>query len=117
MKSQLDATNSPIRLALGGSLIGVLLMVTLTACNDDGDLSISNNGPTDVTVDTGDEEETTVDAGGGAVLLDYGCTPGDVTVKFTADQEVVLAGPVCPDQQIVIGDGTARLEPASTSET
>ena len=94
----------------------MLLMLTLTACNDNGDLSISNNGPTDVTVDTGDEE-TTVTAGGGAVLLDYGCTPGDVTIKFTADQEIVLTGPVCPDQQVVIGDGTARLEPASTSET
>lgn len=113
-KSQLDATNRPIRLALG-SLMGVLLLVTLTACNDNGDLSISNNGPTDVTVDTGDDE-ITVDAGGGAVLLDNGCTSGDVTVKFTADQEVVLTGPVCPDQQIVIGDGTAWLEPASTSE-
>lgn len=88
-------------------------MVTLTACNDEGDLIISNNGPTDVIVDTGDDE-VTVDANGGAVFHDYGCTSGDVTVKFAFDQEILLAGPVCPDQQIVIGDGTARVEPIST---
>ncbi|NUL44308.1 ASCH domain-containing protein [Cellulosimicrobium funkei] len=28
------------------------------------------------------------DAGGGTVLLDYGCTPGDVTVEFGVDPEV-----------------------------
>ena len=106
---------SPSRLALGG-LMGVLLMLTLTACNDNGDLIISNNGPTDVIVDTGDDE-TTVAATGGAVLHDYGCTSGDVSVTFASDQEVLLTGPVCPDQQIVIGDGTALLKPISTDRT
>lgn len=102
------------RAAVGG-VLGTALAVTLTACGDRGDLSISNNGPDDVTVLTGDEE-VTVDAGGGAVLLDYGCTPGDVTVRFATGPEVTLPGPVCPDEWIVVGDGTATLRPGPTSD-
>lgn len=101
------------RLALGA---GGLLIVMLTACSDLGDLSISNNGPDDVTVDIG-RESISVDANGGVVVHDNGCTSGDVTVTFPADEDVVLAGPVCPDQRIVVGDGTARLEPVSSDET
>lgn len=95
--------------------MGAILAVTLTACSYPGDLSIVNEGPGEVTVLTGDEE-VVVDAGGGTVLLDYGCTPGDVTVEFGADPEVVLPGPVCPEQQIVIGDGAATLQPAAKDD-
>ncbi|WP_421742660.1 hypothetical protein [Cellulomonas sp.] len=94
---------------IGGGLVAVALTVSLTACSDAGDLSIRNEGSADVTVLTGDEE-VTVSAGGGAVLLDYGCTPGDVTVELPSDEPVVLAGPVCPGQEIVIRDGTVGLE-------
>ena len=90
------------------SLVAVVLALGGTACSDAGDLDITNDGPGDVTVVTGDEE-LTVDAGGGAALLDYGCTPGDVTVEFATGPDVVLPGPVCPDQRIVVGDGTVRL--------
>lgn len=97
---------------IGVGLAAVALTASLTACSDAGDLSIRNDGSADVTVLTGDEE-VTVSAGGGAALLDYGCTPGDVTVEFPSDKPVVLAGPVCPGQEIVIGDGTAGLESTS----
>ncbi len=107
--------NSARRLVTGG-LIGAVLTVPLTGCSDRGDLSISNDSPDDVTVVTGDEE-VTVDAGGGVALLDYGCTPGDVTVRFASRPEVVLPGPVCPDQRIVVGDGTAALEPVPANAT
>lgn len=102
--------NSATRLATG-SLIGAVLAVTLTACSDPGDLNISNNGPDDVTVMTGDHE-VTVYADGGVAILDYGCTPADVTVVFASGLEVVLPGPVCPDQRIVVGDATATLQPS-----
>ncbi|WP_043347238.1 hypothetical protein [Beutenbergia cavernae] len=98
-----------------GSVIGALLAVISTACSDPGDLAIQNNGPGDVVVSTGDEE-TTVTADGGVLLLDYGCTPGDVTVTFASGPDVVLPGPVCPDQRIVVGDGTATLQPASAGD-
>jgi len=107
--------NTPARAATG-TVIGALLAIVLTACSDRGDLAIDNEGPNDVTVQTGDEE-VTVNATGGAVLLDYGCTPGDVTIKFTDAPDVVLPGPVCPDQQIVVGDGTATLQPTSATNT
>lgn len=103
------------RCAAGGLAL-VALVATLTGCASAGDLEVFNEGPDDVMVLTGDEElEVTHD--GGAVLLDYGCTPGDVTVEFPSGESVVLAGPVCPEQRIVIGDGVAELRPASADET
>ncbi|USQ76211.1 hypothetical protein [Ornithinimicrobium cryptoxanthini] len=95
------------------SLLGAALVVGLSACSDAGDLQIVNEGPGGFTVLTGDENVTIeTEAEAGVVILDYGCTPGDVTVRFAAGHEVVLAGPVCPDTAIVVGDGTARLRPA-----
>jgi hypothetical protein len=96
---------------LVGTLLIAMAAAASTACSDRGDLNISNNGPAAVTVSTGDEE-VVVDADGGAAILDYGCTPGDVTVSFESGSEVVLPGPVCSDQQIVVGDGTATLQAA-----
>ncbi|PVU82265.1 hypothetical protein DDP54_03780 [Cellulomonas sp. WB94] len=98
-------------------LIAVALAVTLVTYNDAGDLSISNESSTEVTVITGDTEAI-VPATGGTVLLDYGCTPGDVTVKVASGPAVVVPGPVCPEQQIVIrGDGKVELQPASANTT
>lgn len=97
-------------------IVGVALAAGLAACADEGDLSIRNTGPDDVSVDTGDEM-VVVDADGGAVLLGYGCTPGDVTVTFATGARTVLSGPVCPEQEIVVGDGTADLRPAATGST
>jgi hypothetical protein len=95
-----------------GGLITVALAATLITHKIPGDLAFRNESPTDVTVLTGDEE-LTISAGGGAAILDYGCTPGDVTVKFTSGQVVVVPGPVCPEQQIVVYDGKVELQPAS----
>lgn len=107
--------NGQRRTAVGGLAV-VALVGILTGCSSAGDLEIFNEGPDDVMVHTGDEDAE-VSAWGGAVLLDYGCTPGDVTVEFASGDTVVLAGPVCPEQHIVIGDGEAELRPASTDET
>ena len=98
-----------------GVVVAGVLTATLTGCSDDGDLSIVNDSPTDVTVRTGDDEET-VSAWGGVVFLEYGCTPGDVTVEFPSGRSVVVPGPVCPGQEIVIGDGTVDLEPAAAHD-
>jgi len=94
-----------------GSLAGLFLTMMLTACGSQGDLSFWNSGPGNVTVLTGDDE-LAIPADGGVDLLDHGCTPGDVTVKFASGQEVLLPGPVCPDQRIMVGDGTATLQPS-----
>jgi len=50
-----------------------------------------------VTVLTRDEQ-VVVPESGGFVLLDYGCTPGDVTVEVTPGPAVVLPGPLCRNQ-------------------
>ena len=100
-----------------GGLITVALAATLITHKIPGDLTISNHSPADVTVLTGDEE-LTVSGWGGATILHYGCTPGDVTVKFTSGQAVVVVpGPVCPEQQIVVYDGKVELQPASANNT
>lgn len=96
-----------------GSVIA-LLATAPTACSDRGDLNIENRGPTEITVLVRDDE-ITVDPGGGVSLLDHGCTPGDAVVNFPSGHELLLRGPVCPDQRIVVGDGTARLERVSTN--
>jgi hypothetical protein len=95
-----------------GGLVTVALAATLTTCSRPGDLTFRNESLTDVTVLMGDQKET-VSAGGGFTIIHYGCTPGDVTVKFTSGQVVVVPGPVCPEQQIVVHDGKVELQPAS----
>ncbi len=95
-------------------LITVALAATLITHKIPGDLTFTNESPTDVTVLTGDEVFT-ITAGGGVSILDYGCTPGDVTVKFTSGQVAVVSGPVCPEQQIVVYDGKVELQPASAT--
>ena len=92
------------------AVAGVGVGAVLSACDGGGDLEVANDSGEVVTVRTGDEESE-VDGGGGVVLLDYGCTPGDVTVEFPSGAEVVLPGPVCPGQQVVIRDGTAQVRP------
>lgn len=95
--------------------LGAVLAVSMVACSDPGDLGIVNEGPYAVTVVTGDHE-VTVDSDGGAEILNYGCTPGDVTVEFHSGSDAVLPGPVCPEQRIVVEDGTAMLQPAAADD-
>ncbi|MGF0118681.1 hypothetical protein ACQFYA_20510 [Promicromonospora sp. Marseille-Q5078] len=92
-------------------LVAAVLMSTLAACSGAGDLSVINESNDEVKVSTGDEQFE-VPATGQSVLLDYKCTPGDVTVEFTSGQVATVAGPVCSDEQIVIHTGEVRLEPA-----
>jgi hypothetical protein len=99
-----------------GGLITVALAATLITQKIPGDLTIRNESPNDVTVLTGDEGDT-LPGWGGVSFLDYGCTAGDVTVKFTSGLVLVVSGPVCPNQQIVVYDGTVELQPASANNT
>ena len=100
---------------LGASVLFVVaLTAALTACTSDGDLGFSNEGPDDVNVSTGDQEFT-VDADGGVVVLGYGCSEDNIVVHFPTGQEVVLTDPVCPDEQVVIRDGTVSLQPAPSN--
>jgi hypothetical protein len=92
-------------------LIVLAVTATLTACSALGDLTISNEGSSDVTVSTGDEE-ITVSAGGAVIILGSGCTPGDIIVEFASDQKVVVNGPVCPDEQLVVLDSKVEVRPS-----
>ncbi len=98
------------------ALVAVGLAATMSACSDAGDLEVANVSSEDVTVLTGDEEaEVTSD--GGVVLLDYGCTPGDVTVVRASGAEDVLDGPVCPDQKILVRDDEVVLVPVVADDS
>lgn len=100
-----------------GGLITVTLAVASATYSDAGDLAISNESSAEVTVETGDTVAM-VPAMGGTVFLDYGCTPGDVTVRFTSGPAVVVPGPVCPPQQIVVRrDGKVERQTASENGT
>lgn len=93
---------------LVGAVVALGLAAGLTSCGPGGDLTILNEGPTDATVSTGDQTAV-VPHSGGVSLLDYGCTPGDARVTLGSGQLIVLAGPICPDQEIVITETTARV--------
>lgn len=95
----------------GGLLLVGLAGLALTACAGTGDLSVVNEGSEDVAVDVGDQV-LDVSSDGAVELLDSGCTAGDVTVEFGSGAEQTLPGPICPEQQIMIDDGDAGLEPA-----
>jgi len=99
-----------------GGLLTVALAAALTMCSRPGDLAFSNESSTDVTVLIGGEQNT-VPSGGGFALIHYGCTPGEVTVRFSSGQVVVIPGPVCPDKEIVVYDGKVELQPASADNT
>ena len=91
-------------------LIGAtLLLAGLTACGSSGDLTFSNEGTEAVTVTT-DDETFEVPASSGTSILDNGCTKGDVTVTFASGSTVTIAGPVCPNKQVVIRDGRVDLK-------
>lgn len=100
------------RLTLG-HLVAVTLVGTTATCSGTGDLSIQNESSTDVTVVIG-EDRTDVTADGGVVLLDNGCTDGDVTVEYPEGRSLVVPGPVCPEDQVVIRDDAVDIEPADT---
>jgi hypothetical protein len=104
------------RWSASGALAALGLTAVLSACSSPGDLMFLNDGDTDATVSTGDEEAV-VSSDGAVVLLGYGCTPGDVTVVLGSGRTIVLPGPVCPDQEVVIEDDDARLRPVTASTT
>lgn len=93
-----------------GVVVTGVLVGALAACSDPGDLSFVNDGPDDVVVSL-DGEESEVSSGGGMLVLDSGCTDGDVRVTFPSGEVVVVPGPVCPDEEIVIGDGDVDVRP------
>lgn len=108
MASGMSSTIREVALAL----VGAATAMTLSACTHAGDLSIQNDGPEDISVDTG-EREFEVDGYGGIILLKNGCTPGDVTITFATGAKVVISGPVCPENEIIVGEGTANLRPST----
>lgn len=91
----------------------VLLAVTaiLTACSSPGDFTISNESSSEVTVST-EDEEITVAAWGGAIILGSGCIPGDIIVKFASGHKIVVNGPVCPEEQLVVLESKVELRPS-----
>ncbi|GAA1212390.1 hypothetical protein [Rhodoglobus aureus] len=95
------------KLARSGLVI-LAMAAALTACTGSGDFSISNESSSDVTVSTGGDE-VAVAAGGAASILGSGCTPGDVSVEFASGETVVVAGPICPEEELVVRDGGVEL--------
>lgn len=89
------------------------LTATLTACGSQGDLAILNESPKDVSVSTADDEFT-ISGYGGIVILNSGCIQGDVTVEFASGRTVVVRGPICPEEQIMIRHGKVELQPGET---
>lgn len=98
-------------LLVKSGLLAVALSAALTGCSSAGDLNFSNEGPNDVTISTG-SEKLTVAAWGAVSILGSGCSQGDIIVEFSSGQKVVIAGPICPSEQVVIHASTVDLQPS-----
>lgn len=92
-------------------LVILAVIATLTACSSPGDLTVRNETSTDVTVSTGDED-ITVPALGAVIILGSGCTAGDVIVEFVSGRKVVVSGPVCPEEQLVVLGSKVERRPS-----
>lgn len=91
-------------------MLAVVVGLVVAMWDRGGDLAIENESEDGVVVVV-DGEDVEVPATGGTVLLDYGCSDGDVVVRYPSGREVTLAGPVCPEQRIVIDGDGATLRP------
>jgi hypothetical protein len=106
-----DAMKFRVWVIASGGIAATLLSATVAGCGDSGDLTFWNGGTEAVTVTT-DHDTFDLPPNNGSSLLDNGCNKGDVTVTFASGKVFVIAGPVCPEHQIVIRDGNVALQPA-----
>ncbi|WP_062298005.1 hypothetical protein [Demequina maris] len=90
------------------TLATVLAAVALAGCTDAGGLEITNETDARIEVDV-DDDVTYVEANGGVIYLDLGCTDGDVTVTLEDGTVLTVGGPVCPPDRIVVRKGGAEL--------
>lgn len=96
----------------GRVVLALAAVAMLAACGAEKNLEFENLGPGTAVVDTGDQPPASVEEHGGMTILDYDCTPGDVTITFADGSSTLLPGPICSDQRVVIKDGAASLKPA-----
>ncbi len=89
-------------------MVAALAVVALAGCTDAGGLEITNETDARIEVNV-DDDVTYVEANGGVVYLDLGCTDGDVVVTLEDDTVLTVAGPVCPPDRIVVRNGAAEL--------
>lgn len=88
------------------------LVLLTAACGESGQLEITNSSPHAVTVQLGDDD-TEVSSSGGAIIHEYGCSPGDVVVVSASGQRSVLPGPVCSGEHITVdSDGRVTVSAA-----
>ena len=87
------------------------LVLLTTACGASGQLEITNSSPHAVTVQLGDDD-TEVSSSGGAIVHEYGCSPGDVVVVSASGHRSVLPGPVCSGDHITV-DSDGRVTVAA----
>ncbi|MCI2239218.1 hypothetical protein MO973_10570 [Paenibacillus sp. TRM 82003] len=78
-------------------------------CSGSGQIAYSNDASTTVTVQLAEEDLGDVTSGGGGVIHTDDCLDGPVHVTCEGGGVIELAGPVCPGQQLLIRDETARL--------
>ncbi|MDN4476908.1 hypothetical protein QQX09_13700 [Demequina sp. SYSU T00192] len=86
----------------------VLAGVALAGCTDAGGLEITNETDARIEVNV-DDDVTYVEANGGIIYLDLGCTDGDVTVTLEDGTVLTVRGPVCPPDRIVVRNSGAEL--------
>lgn len=75
----------------------------------DGQIELTNNTQADVGVQLGSGYVDEVLGDGGTVIYTDECYDGPIVVTFADERSVDLEGPICPGQELLIGDETAKL--------
>ncbi|MGV8858280.1 hypothetical protein [Rhodoglobus sp.] len=102
------------RLAHSGLLL-LTMTAALTACTGGGDVTITNESSSDVSITTGDDTFI-VPSRGATVVLGVGCIPDEVRADFESGAFVGIAGPICSDQELFIPNSeteTLNVRPVS----
>lgn len=87
-----------VLLGLAGA--GVAGVVVVSCLPSPGDLHLVNEGDVDVEM-AADGQLVTVTAGGAVDVLGAGCVP-DVVVQIPETDPVTIAGPVCPEDSVLV---------------
>ena len=95
------------RLAQSGLLL-LAMTAALTACTGGGDVTITNESSSAVTITTGDDTFI-VPARGATVVLGVGCIPDEVQADFESGAIVGIAGPICSDQELFIPNSDTEM--------
>ncbi len=90
--------------------------LAFAGCAEDGQVHIANNAEATVDVWLSDDDaEEDIPADGGVLIFTNECFDGPLVVMYADGRTLELAGPICPGQELIVGNEAAVLREASST--